>query len=196
MAMAVGSALAASALLMGCASQPEPHELNSPSADEAVDDPSPELPKYTTDLQLSEEEKKAVDEALAVLERYIEVTNEVFGNGGEGAEQFEDVAKDATLISTQSDAADLRSKDAAMVGEFGVNEIKIHELELARSEVPVPYVSVHACVPTHEYRFTDHDDDSDSEDSDDVVTFEFIIANYDDGWFVSEQYLWAEECDV
>jgi hypothetical protein len=193
--MVAGSALAAAALLMGCASEPQPHALNSPPADEAIDSPSPDEPKYTTDLQLSEEEKKAVDEALAVLDKYIDVTNDVFGNGGEGAEKFEDVAKDAALHIGKSEANSLRAEQRVMSGALELESIAVQEVAATpKDEAPVPYVTLHACVPASTYVFGTEGSDARTGSDTRVDTFEFVVAEYEDNWYVSEQYLWNDKC--
>lgn len=193
----IGAAVSAAVLLLSaCTAGPEEHTLATPTTATPTDT-AEAVPEYTTDLQLSEEEKKAVDEAIPVLRRYAEVSNEVFTSGGEGAELFEEVAKDSILLSLKEEAKSLRDDNVRMVGEFGFDQIEVYEVDLDRSDATaIPLVNFHACVPVDNYSYTDQAPLPTASGNPEFSTFELIVADYDGEWFVSEQYLWAEECEI
>ncbi|MEV0983278.1 MULTISPECIES: hypothetical protein [unclassified Brevibacterium] len=186
----------AALVLSGCTSEPEEHTLATPTAATPTETEGAG-PEYTTDLQLSEEEKKAVEEALKVLNRYAEVSTEVFTAGGAGAEKFDEVAKDSILLSLKEEAKGLRDDKVQMVGEFGFDQVQVFEVDLDKSDsTAIPLVNFHACVPVDRYSYTDQSPMSTETGNPELNTFEVIVADYDGEWFVSEQYLWAEECDI
>lgn len=194
---AASSAIAVAVLVLtGCTAPEEEHPLASPTSDTAVPAAEP-TPAYTTELQLSEEEKTAVDEGLKQFDRYIEVSNEVFSSGGEGAEKFDAVAKDGALLSAKEEAQGLETDGVTMTGEFKADQTKVFDVDLDISDATaIPIINLHVCVPRDEYSYSDLQTSDSEASTNEFDTFEFILAEYDEEWFVSEQYLWANECDI
>lgn len=192
----IGALVGVAALVLsGCTSEPEEHTLATPTAATPTETEGAG-PEYTTDLQLSEEEKKAVEHSLAALNRYVDVSNEVFGAGGEGAEKFDEVARDSRLVAAKGEAESLKSDNVQMTGKFRITESDIFEVDLDMSDdTAVPFVKVHSCVPGHEFSYSDIQSTSSATPEDKFDTFEFVIAEYDGDWFVSEQYLWDSGCE-
>lgn len=190
------SAIALSCLLAaGCTAAAEPHPLNSTDSADVEPTPTDDSPAYTTELQLSEDEKAAVEEALDVLGRYIDVMNEVYSQSGVGADGFEAVAKDAALEMAQNDSREMVSSGDRMVGKMRTTSNAVTEVNLDESdETPIPFVTVIGCVPADEFNFEDSSGNDLTEAELEVVEFEFVVAEYDDAWFVSEQSAVGESC--
>lgn len=185
-------------VLTGCTAPEEEHPLASPTSDTAVPAAEP-TPAYTTELQLSEEEKTAVDEALTVLQEFVETTNNVYSAGGDGFEKFEKVARDAVLFKSENESKEFASSGSNMTGTFRLDQLEVIEVDLEKDDdTQIPFTSFLACVPTDEYGF---DSDSASEisphgEGTDFVTFQFVVAEYEQKWYVSEQNLWSESCEI
>ena len=192
----IGAAVGAAVLLLSaCTAGPEEHTLATPTAATPTDT-AEAVPEYTTDLQLSEEEKKAVEASLMALNRYVEISNDVFTSGGVGADQFDDVAKDSRLFAAKNEAESLRSDGVRMTGEFRITKSKAFDVDLDMSDdTAIPFVAIHSCVPGHEFSYSDIETDTQEPSGEKFDTFEFVIAKYDEDWFVSEQYLWDSGCD-
>lgn len=187
---------AAALLLSGCTAEPEEHTLATPTAAGPTETEAAD-PEYTTALQLSEEEKKAVEEALPTLSEFVDLYNEVYKAGGSGSERFAEVARDEVLFKAENEAKQFAEQNIKMEGTYRHDKIGIHAVDLKiDDETQIPFVTVHACVPTNEYSFSGGVTSEPLSDEEAVSTFEYVIANYDDSWFVSEQYLWADECDL
>ncbi|WP_349827967.1 hypothetical protein [Brevibacterium litoralis] len=158
---------------------------------EATDaDPDAEELGYTTELVLSENQKEATAQAIAVLEEYIAVSNEVFGAGGEGVEKFDDVASDEVLLGSREDAQMLKDDEATMEGAIVQSIPLVRIVDLNRADDTfLPIVVAEACIDSSAWTFTN----TESEKTEDSV-FEYVMAEYDGAWFVSEQSL-VDECE-
>lgn len=183
-------------VLTGCTAPEEEHPLASPMSDTAVPAAEP-TPAYTTELQLSEEEKTAVDEALTVLHEFVDLSNDVYSSGGEGADEFEKLASDAVLFKAKQEAEQFSNDGIRMYGNYRLKDIGIHEVDLNRDdETQIPFVTIHSCVPVSEYSFSGSSPSSSPASPPEFDTFGFVIADYDDSWYVSEQYLWTDGCEL
>ncbi|MGW9826301.1 hypothetical protein ACUXNS_001295 [Brevibacterium pityocampae] len=194
----IGAAVSAAVLLLSaCTAGPEEHTLATPTTGTPTNT-AEAVPEYTTDLQLSEEEKKAVDASLIALNGFVETTNDVYGAGGSGAEKFDKVSKDVVLVKSKNESDELASSNTRMHGEFRISEIGVNEVDLRSDDgTQIPFVSILACVPTNEYYFAAKEARSNQTESADseTKTFQFVVSNYESEWFVSEQYLWSESCE-
>ncbi|WP_101649789.1 hypothetical protein [Brevibacterium ihuae] len=182
-------------VLTGCTAPEEEHPLASPTSDTAAPAAEP-TPAYTTELQLSEEEKTAVDEALTGLDEYISVLNEVYRAGGEGVEKFDEVARDSVLFAAKDEVDQMQSQGVQMIGEYRLDSKVIETVDLRiDDETQIPFVTVHSCIPRHEFSFSEPAATTQPSREESFGTYRFVIAEYDDAWFVSEQELWVSECD-
>ena len=191
----IGAAVSAAVLLLSaCTAGPEEHTLATPTTATPTNT-AEAVPEYTTDLQLSEEEKKAVDEAISVLTEFVDLYNQVFKASGSKSEEFERVARDEVLFKSENEAKQFANQKIRLEGTYRLDRLGVHAVDLEiDDDTQIPFVTVHACVPTNEYRFSGGANTEPLSDKEAFSTFEYVIANYDESWFVSEQYLWADEC--
>ncbi|GAA2011818.1 hypothetical protein [Brevibacterium samyangense] len=140
-------------------------------------------------------EKEAADAAVAALEEYIAVSNEVFSAGGEGAEKFKDVASDAVLLQSQADAGQLESEGWRFDGGITNYGYDVTEVDLKEgAESPISYVRLQACYSESAFSLVDTHGDAVGTPAPNDPTFEYVIGNYDEQWLVSEQNLVSNYC--
>lgn len=186
----------AALVLSGCTSEPEEHTLATPTAVTPTETEGAG-PEYTTDLQLSEEEKKAVEEALPKLDEYIDLLNEVYSAGGAGVEKFDDVARDQVLFAAKDEVNQMKDQGVRMVGEYRLESRHIETVDLKiDDDTQIPFVTIHSCIPLHEYSIVSTGSDETPDDDEQTDTYQFVVAQYDGEWFVSEHDLWDHGCEV
>lgn len=191
----IGAAVGAAVLLLSaCTAGPEEHTLATPTAATPTDT-AEAVPEYTTDLQLSEEEKKAVDEAIPKLDEYISLLNEVYSSGGGGIEKLDGVARDQVLFAAKDEVKQMKDQDVRMVGEYRLESRRIETVDLRVDDnTQIPFVTIHSCIPLHEYSIVPNESNETPGDAEATDTYQFVIAQYDGEWFVSEHDLWDHGC--
>ena len=161
-----------------------------PSPTEAA----PTVPEYTTDLDLNDEEKKAVDGALLAFEGYIGTINQVFSSGGENLDGADKFARGGSLESLKSDAEEMRSNDTYMAGKYGAYDIKIESVAQDEKAEATTKVSILFCTKDSEWSVVDKGNPLPSA-TPKALTMQHIADNRDGTWKIANQYLRSKECD-
>ncbi|MFE2656503.1 MULTISPECIES: hypothetical protein [Brevibacterium] len=165
-----------------------------PAADPSAGASTPTVPEYTTDLDLTDDEKKAVDGALVAFEGYIETINQVFSSGGkdlDGADQF---ARDGSLESLQTEAESMSTNNQYMAGKYGAYDVRIESVEETEDEAPYTQVSILFCTKDSEWKVVDQGEELPSS-APKGFTMQHVADNRDGAWKVANQYLRSKECD-
>lgn len=159
------------------------------SADPSGDQSTPSVPEYKTDLDLSAEEKKAVEGALVALDGYVETLNRAFSSGGKQSEKLDEFAKGDALVALKDDSESLNEKHQYMAGEFKLQSRKINSVNASASQV-----AVLSCVNNAAFAQVDQGQDlPDSKPQ--QLTVEFVAVIEDKDWKVESQDLWSEQCE-
>lgn len=186
-AAGVSAAIVLAFALTGC-------ETNAPVAAPtstlpAPAEPTPTVPAYETELDLSAEEKEAVEGALLALEGYILALNEAFSSGGVANTKIEEFARSDALKAFKEDTQSLKENGEYMAGEFKLLTRQVHAIEQNRS-----HVTVLSCVDNAAFSRIKHGDEFKQLESE-YLTVEFAASIADGTWKVDSQGLWSEECE-
>ncbi|WP_436326473.1 IMS domain-containing protein [Brevibacterium sp. FAM 27836] len=184
--------------LAGCAGSSPVAVPTSTLSEEQPDDSSTdgtaevEVPKYETDLDLSEEEKEAVDGALVAFAGYIETINRVFSSGGKDSQHTETFARDGSLKSINSEAHEMRSTNTYMAGEYRAYDVQIESVEIDSAPADQK-VSVLFCTKDSEWSVVPDGEPLPSS-SPKGLTMQYEITHTDEKWKVANQYLRSKQC--
>lgn len=193
--IAVAAIVALSAFTTACAdnspvSAPT-STLPAPQPSETASSPS--VPEYTTDLDLTDEEKEAVEGALVAFDGYIETINEVFASGGENLGQAEKFARGGSLESLKTDAEEMRSNNQYMAGKYGFYDVQIESVTIPEDVDTPTKVSILFCNRDSEWSVVNKGDPLPSLEPK-ALTMQHIADNQDGTWKIANQYLRSKEC--
>lgn len=160
-----------------------------PSPTEAA----PTVPEYTTDLDLNDEEKKAVDGALLAFDGFIESINSAYSGQFQAAEKFPEFASGEALSSITGEAKSIESGEAVFEGEIQPLSVQVSNVESASGEKGPNKVVVLFCVDTTQWSLTEAGQEP-TANPDGQVTMEHQIKRSGDKWKVEKQSLWERAC--
>lgn len=164
------------------------------SADPSGDQSTPSVPEYKTDLDLSAEEKKAVEGALVAFDGYIATINRVFSSGGKDIDDAEKYARSGSLESLNSEAKSMVSNQQHMVGVYKAYNVQIEKIDFDHKTSGSNSVSVLFCTKDSEWSVVDFGDPLPSS-SPKGITMQHVITYKDCRWKVANQYLRSKACE-
>ena len=187
---AVAAIVALSAFTTACADN---SPVSAPTSTLPAPQPSdtassPSVPEYTTDLDLTDEEKEAVDGALVALDGYVATLNRVFSSGGTDRTALDEFANGAALQTLTDDADDLQATNEIVVGKFEINQRSIKQVRNDASEV-----SILTSVDNAKFK-RQQQGSTFSPTASEPLTVEFVASSEDGSWKIISQDLWSEEC--
>ena len=187
---AIAAVAAVGAVISGCEDNSPVAAPTStlPAADPSAGASTPTVPEYTSDLDLTDDEKKAVDGALVASDGYVATLNRVFGSGGSDRTALDEFATGVALQTLTEDVDDLAKNDEVMAGKFELQTRSINELRKSATEV-----SILSCVDNSKFKRV-KSSASFAPSGSEPLTVEFTAVQSDGSWKVSAQDLWSEEC--
>lgn len=191
--IALTSALALPLVLSGCEDHSPVAAPTStlPVSGSPAADPQPMIPAYETDLDLSPEEKEAVEGALVALDSFVTFTNRLYESGGEELDGVEKVAAGDSLNEVKQAAKTMVDQSQTMVGEVTVERRSVSKIDLDSQQ---HIVLIRACSPSQTYHFvTPHNTAPGHEDTSNPE-FEFQLLFEESSWKVAKQTWIREEC--
>ncbi|MBE4694660.1 hypothetical protein HGI16_08080 [Brevibacterium casei] len=165
--------------------------LPAPQPSETVSSPS--VPSYTTDLDLTDEEKEAVEGALVAFDGYINTINSVYSGNFEEADRFQEFASGDALASIKAEAESIQSKQADFEGEISPLSVEVVKVEGDTNDQPPAKVVVLFCVDTTQWSLTEAGKQP-TTNPDGKVTMEHQIQQAQGSWKVNKQSLWERKC--
>lgn len=163
------------------------------SADPTGDQASPSVPEYKTDLDLSAEEKKAVEGALVAFDGYFKSVNSAYSGHFESIDDFQQYARGDALESIEGDARVIQDGSYEFTGTVNPTRIEITDLKNDDHSHDPNTVIVNFCFDLTEWTLQSKVDSAAPRKSS-LVTMEHTITREDDGWRVSEQSLKEDRC--
>ncbi|WP_193070683.1 hypothetical protein [Brevibacterium sp. FME37] len=157
-------------------------------------DPQPTVPAYETDLDLSSEERKAVEGALVAFDGYIATINRVFSSGGKNDENAETFASENSLEALRNSAEELQDNGQYMAGEYDYYDVRVREIALGPQADRADSVIVLYCSHDSNHAVVDLDDPLPSQKPQ-SLTMKHTITKNGDSWKVSNQELWSKKCE-
>lgn len=147
------------------------------------------IPDYETDLDLDNEEKKAVEGALVALDKYVATLNEAFSSGGTKTENIDGPAKGEALETLEQDSKELKKNQKHMAGEFRIEDRVIQDIGSRTDEVVVL-----TCVDNSSFAEVGAGESLPDKDPEPLrVRFLAELDNSD--WKIESQSLWSTPCD-
>ncbi len=153
--------------------------------------PTPTVPPYETDLDLSAEEKEAVEGALVGLDGYILFTNELYRSGGKKITGVDLVTTGDSLVEVEESSTTLIKEEMGFEGEVTLKELSVTQVIIARDNRKV---LVEACSPSSTYNFINSDGSIAQNKGSEESYFEFTLVELESSWKVSKQSLIGESC--
>lgn len=192
---AVAAIIVLSAITSGCAdnspvSAPT-STLPAPQSSETASSPS--VPEYTTDLDLTDEEKEAVEGALVAFDGFISTINSAYSGKFEEADRFPEFASGEALASIETEAESIRSKQAEFEGQISPLSVEVVDVGNETSDQPPSEVVVQFCVDTTQWSLTEAGKKP-TPNPDGKVTMQHQIQRTADSWKVDKQSLWERTC--
>ncbi|WP_181275402.1 hypothetical protein [Brevibacterium oceani] len=153
-----------------------------------------DIPDYETDLDLSAEEKEAVDGALEAFVGYIETINRVFSSGGEDTNDDDKFAHGDSLQALRESANDLKTERQYMAGEYDFYDVRIHEVQLDSESPEQRSVQILYCSHDSDHAVVDVGATMPSQKKRSLTILQ--TATLKDGdWKISNQELWSKKCE-
>ncbi|WP_166971228.1 hypothetical protein [Brevibacterium atlanticum] len=153
-----------------------------------------DIPDYETDLDLSAEEKEAVDGALVAFVGYIETINRVFSSGGEDTNDDDKFAHGDSLQALRESANDLKKERQYMAGEYDFYDVRIHEVELDSESHKQRSVQILYCSHDSDHAVVNVGETMPSQKKRSLTILQ--TATLKDGdWKISNQELWSKKCE-
>lgn len=161
-----------------------------PSPTEAA----PTVPEYTTDLDLNDEEKKAVDGALLAFEGFFESVNTAYKGNFEAVDDFPRYARADALKSIQGDAKVIEDGSYVFSGNIEPTKVTVAQLgnDTNSDADGTGSVVVQFCFDLSKWSLTPKDETPTR--TSDFATMEHQITNEQDGWKVAAQSLKERSC--
>ncbi|MGC3021265.1 MULTISPECIES: hypothetical protein [unclassified Brevibacterium] len=186
--------------LAGCAGSSPVAVPTSTLPEEQSDDSSTdgtaevEVPEYETDLDLSEEEKEAVDGALVAFVGYIKTINRVFSSGGTDMKGIDTFAAKDSLRSLKDSANGLKKEDKYMAGEYDYYNLRIHETTLDSKSPEKDSVKILFCSHDSKHAVVKTGKSMPSQTSKSLTILQ-TASKHGGKWKISNQELWSEKCE-
>ncbi|WP_169252034.1 hypothetical protein [Brevibacterium sp. 'Marine'] len=160
----------------------------------ATDDPTEvAIPDYETDLDLDQEEKKAVEGALVAFVGYFQTVNKAYSGDFAAADEFPEYADGEALKSVNGDVEVIKDGSYRFTGDVTPSNIEIEKVESEAGSVSPTAVTVHFCFDLSKWSLLPKDE-SQTPNSDELVTMEHNIYKESGNWKVTEQTLRERKC--
>lgn len=193
---AIAAVAALGAVISGCEDNSPVAAPTStlPAAGPSAGTSTPTVPEYTTDLDLTDDEKKAVDGALVAFEGYIKTMNRVFSSGGEDMEGVDKYAADSSLEALESSANELKKNGEYMAGEYDYFDLRVDEVKLKQDEAGSNEVTLLYCSNDSNRAVVKLGEPLPSQ-SPQSLTIRHTATEKDSGWVITNQELWSKSCE-
>ncbi|RBP66254.1 hypothetical protein DFO66_103198 [Brevibacterium sanguinis] len=155
-------------------------------------EPTPTVPAYETELDLSAEEKQAVEGALLAFDGFFLSINRAYSGDFEATNDFPKYASGDALKSINTEASNIESGQATFEGSIHPQEVSVVDI-LAESGGSPSELKVHFCVDTTQWSMIPKGASSPPK-PDGSVTMEHKISIHDNTWKVERQELWERRC--
>ncbi|WP_025778176.1 hypothetical protein [Brevibacterium sp. VCM10] len=151
------------------------------------------IPDYETDLDLDQEEKKAVEGALVAFVGYFQTVNKAYSGDFAAADDFPEYADGEALKSVNGDVEVIEDGSYRFTGDVTPSNIEIEEVESEAGSVSPTAVTVHFCFDLSKWSLLPKNE-SQTPKSDELVTMEHNIYKESGNWKVTEQTLRERKC--
>lgn len=195
--IAIAAIVALSAFTTGCAdnspvSAPT-STLPAPQPSETASSPS--VPEYTTSLDLTDEEKEAVEGALVAFDGYVATMNRVFSSGGEDLKDADKFATDSSLEALKSSAQTLKDNKQYMAGEYDYYNVRVDSIDKKdRNSEQVDSVIILFCSNDSNRAVVDVGKPMPTQ-APKSLTLKHTAVKDQSGWKIANQELWSKSCD-
>ncbi|AZU00499.1 hypothetical protein [Brevibacterium linens] len=146
------------------------------------------IPDYETDLDLDQEEKKAVEGALVALDKYVATLNEAFSSGGQNTQNIDASAKGEALETLKQDSKELKKSRKYMAGEFRIEDRVIQDIGSETDEV-----TVLTCVDNSTFAEVSLGEPLPERDPE-PLRVRFLAQLDSSDWKIESQSLWSTPC--
>ncbi|SDS83655.1 hypothetical protein SAMN04489752_2644 [Brevibacterium siliguriense] len=197
--IAVFSALSLAAVV-GCADNSPvaapTSTLPAEQPDTASTDDSAEvaIPEYETDLDLDNEEKKAVDGALVAFVGYIDTINRVFSSGGKDLNDIETYAAADSLDSLRQSANDLEKDSKYMAGEYDYYNVRVQSIAISADSSDKDSVKILFCSHDSKHAVVGKGKTMPSQPKTSLTILQ-TASKHNGDWKISNQELWSKKCE-
>ena len=151
------------------------------------------IPDYDTDLDLDQEEEKAVEGALVAFDGYFRTVNEAYSGDFLAADKFPEYASGEALKSINGDVAVIKDGSYTFSGKVHPSHIKIDKVEPEEGASTPSAVTVQFCFDLSKWSLLP-ENESPTSDGSEQVTMEHNIRKSSEGWKVAEQTLRERKC--
>ena len=151
-----------------------------------------DVPEYTTDLDLTAEEKLAAEEALIGLQRYIFVSEQVMKSGGEDTLHIDSVSVGSAKEGLDKTASNFRKRKKKFLGHIVSQDFHIHEVDIAKENRNE--LSISACLPADKWGVRGASDKSSDQKLRDEARMIWTLEKESSTWKVAVQELYSEDC--
>ncbi|MCM1014216.1 MULTISPECIES: hypothetical protein [unclassified Brevibacterium] len=191
---AIAAVAAVGAVVTGCEDNSPVAAPTStlPAAGPSAGESTPAVPEYTTDLDLTDDEKKAVDGALVAFEGFWTSVNEAYAGDFGAAEDFSKYARGEALESIEGDIDVIEDGSYVFQGNIVPTKVNVASYSPPGDTTSPESVSVQFCFDLTEWSLAPKDQ-STTPKSDDA-TMEHVITREDGAWKVSSQSLKERRC--
>lgn len=163
------------------------------STDPSGDQSTPSVPEYKTDLDLSAEDKKAVEGALVAFDGFLMSINSAYSGNFDAISDFHKYARGDALGSINDEAESIKKQHATFDGKIDPISVSIYDIGSPEKEQSPAKIVVHFCVDTTRWSLTQKGQ-TPSENPDGLVTMEHTLLREDEVWKVDTQSLWERKC--
>ncbi|UVI37551.1 hypothetical protein [Brevibacterium spongiae] len=148
-----------------------------------------DIPEYETDLDLTDDEKKAVDGALVALDGYVANLNQAYSSGGTKTDKIRDFSTGEALKVLVADSKELKQSDKYMAGKFTIDDRTIQKIDSNLDEV-----TILTCVDNSQFATVDNGESLPT-GSPELLRVVFMAQRTEEVWKIDSQSLWSESCD-
>lgn len=152
------------------------------------------IPDYETDLDLDQEEKKAVEGALVAFVGYIDTINRVFSSGGTDLNDIEAYAAADSLDSLRQSANDLKEDSKYMAGEYDYYDVRVQNIDLSSNSSDKDSVKILFCSHDSKHAVVDKGEAMPNQPETSLTILQ-TASKQDGDWKISNQELWSKKCE-
>ncbi|SMX67350.1 hypothetical protein [Brevibacterium linens] len=161
----------------------------------STDDPAEvAIPDYETDLDLDQEEKKAVEGALVAFIGYIDTINRVFSSGGKDLNDIENYAAADSLESLRQSANDLEKDGQYMAGVYDYYNIRVQDVGISSNTSDKHTVKILFCSHDSKHAVVDKDESMPNQPKTSLTILQ-TASKLNGKWKISNQELWSKKCE-
>ena len=193
----MGASLSALVLVAsGCTGAEEAEPTPSFASSTADAEPNPELtePPYETELNLTPDEKKAADEAYAILVKFINAYNRVGADSGSNPERALKYASGDVESEYRSSFRDFEQDGLRVVGGVTHKYHEVSDVSIQGSEPGEGNVEFQSCVDFSAFDLVDEAGQSQAGEDTRPFIVVYTVSKEDGGWKFSELRNTDETC--